>query len=200
MTLVTKAEFARRHGVSKPAVQKWERNGWLVLSEGKVDAEASDAKLAKYRDSKDGRATAKTSKAGGKPHTSKPAQVNRPAPKVLEDETPEQAAERIVRSYGADMPIEEAKRVKENFLALLNQLEYETKSGSLVDLETAKGVLYERAHAARNEWLQWPANVGPLIAAELGIESDRVVEVLTAHVHKQLASLGAPTAEFKKAQ
>jgi hypothetical protein len=33
---------------------------------------------------------------------------------------------------GADMDIDELRRVKEDFLALLNQLEYDTKSGLVV--------------------------------------------------------------------
>lgn len=202
MTLLTKAEFARRHGVSKPAVGKWEKNGWLVLSEGKVDAEASDKKLATYRDSKDGRATAK--KATGKPAPGKPAakvnapEVNRPAPSMREDETPEQAAERIVSTYGADMPIEEAKRVKENYLALLNQLEYLQKDGQLVEMALARSVIFDEFRSVRDAWLNWPAKYAAVIAADLGVEADRMTEVLTAYVNKQLAALGEPSGEFQQ--
>jgi hypothetical protein len=48
-TVVSKAEFARRHGVSRPAVQKWEAAGYLVMRDGKVDAEASDGRLRDAR-------------------------------------------------------------------------------------------------------------------------------------------------------
>lgn len=194
MTLETKADYARRHGVSKPAVQKWEKSGWLVFVDGKVDVEQSDAKLATYRNSKDGRAT-KGKPAAGNPATSKPAaSVLAAAPQ--DDETPAQAAERIVRSLGADMTIEEAKRVKENYLALLNQLDYQQKDGSLVDLATAEQVLFEATRAARDAWLNWPAKVGPQLAAQLGLEADKVTEALASYVHKQIAELGEPEADF----
>jgi hypothetical protein len=81
---------------------------------------------------------------------------------------------------------------KEHFLGLLRQLEYQQKAGNLVSMETAKSVLFEGARALRNTWLVWPAKVGALIAADLGVEADRVTDVLTGYVHKQVASLGAP--------
>lgn len=192
MTLETKAAYARRHGVSKPAVGKWAEKGWLVLVEGKVDVEASDANLGRYRDTTDGRAAAASSKPVN------PAVnpvVNEPA---RPDETPEEAAERIVLALGADMDFQEAKRVKENYLALLQKLEYEKKAGALVELEMAKGVLFEAARENRNAWIRWPSDIGPLLAADLGLEPDRVVEALTAHVHKHLSFLGEPSAGFDK--
>src|SRR6185312_730063 len=45
------------------------------------------------------------------------------------NETPEQAAQRIVTS-GAPYKFFEAERIKENYLALLKKLEYEQKEGS----------------------------------------------------------------------
>jgi hypothetical protein len=189
MTQETKADYARRHGVSRPAVQKWEKAGWLALVDGKVDVEASDAKLAKYRDSKDGRATV----GKRKPAASKPATVN-----ALDGESPQQAAERIVRTLGADMPIEEAKRLKENYLALVLQLEYQQKDGALVDLSLAEQVLFEATRGARDAWLNFPTKVGPQLAAQLGLEADKVTEALSAYVHKQIAELGEPEADFSE--
>jgi len=92
----------------------------------------------------------------------------------------------------------EALRRKENWLALLRQLEYEQKSGALVELAVAQSVLFEAFRAQRDAWLNWPAKIGPLLAAELGLdEADRVTEALTAHVHKQITDLGEPDAEFR---
>jgi hypothetical protein len=76
-------------------------------------------------------------------------------------------------------------------------LEYEQKSGSLVDLETARTVLFECARAARDSWMNWPMRVGPKIAADLGLEADRVTEVLIEHIHTQIADLGEPDAHFE---
>jgi hypothetical protein len=49
MTLMTKADYAAHHDVSKMAVTKWGRRDYLVLVGDKVDVEKSDA-LLKERD------------------------------------------------------------------------------------------------------------------------------------------------------
>ncbi|SIT50452.1 conserved hypothetical protein [Paraburkholderia piptadeniae] len=234
MTLVSKSEFARMHDVSHTAVSKWQKSGWLVLQGSKVDVEGSNAKLAKYRDSGDARATrgreqvstsekietksetkvakqvskkvsAKVSKsAGATPAKSADeARVTAPGsfddePLFLPGESAEDAADRLMSGAPVDteMSIEEARRVKEVYLALLNRLTYEEKSGALISLDLARTVLFDCSRAARDSWLNWPARVAPLIAADLGIEADKMTEILTEHVHKQIASLGEPEGDF----
>lgn len=46
VTLVTRPIFAKQHGVSKAAVQKWEARGAVVIIDGKVHVEATDRLLA----------------------------------------------------------------------------------------------------------------------------------------------------------
>nr|DAH73657.1 MAG TPA: Protein of unknown function (DUF1441) [Caudoviricetes sp.] len=94
------------------------------------------------------------------------------------------------------MTYAEALEKKETYLALLRQLEYEQKSGALVEFDTAQAILFEEFRAQRDAWLNWPTRVGPLLAADLGLEADKVTEALTAHVHKQITDLGEPEANF----
>ncbi|MCM2493424.1 hypothetical protein [Burkholderia glumae] len=122
---------------------------------------------------------------------------------LLPGESSEDAAERLTAGLTVDlkMPIEEAKRIKEVYLALLNRLEYEQKSQMVIDLDLAKSVMFDVFRGARDAWLNWPVKYAPLIAADLGIESDRLPDVLTAYVHKQLSELGEPDeAEFVRKQ
>ena len=42
VTLVSRPAFAKMHGVSKAAVQKWEARGAVVVIDGKISVEASD--------------------------------------------------------------------------------------------------------------------------------------------------------------
>lgn len=49
MSVVNQAEYAAMHGVSRKTVTQWKSCGWLVFQDGKVDVEASDAQLKKYR-------------------------------------------------------------------------------------------------------------------------------------------------------
>lgn len=213
MTLVSKSEFARLYGVSHTAVAKWNKSGWLVTQGSQVVLEESNAKLAQYRDSKDGRA-AKVSKRlkpetkietsnetkseAGSGEVSSTAGQSCPI-EFLPGESIGAAEARLVGDLSVDlnMPVEEAKRIKEVYLALLNRLEYEQKSGALVELAVAQAVLFEASRGQRDAWLNWPAKIGPLLAAELGLEeADRVTEALTAHVHKQISDLGEPAADF----
>ncbi|WP_321810083.1 hypothetical protein [Burkholderia sp. BCC1985] len=117
---------------------------------------------------------------------------------VRDGESAADAANRILDSGVEMLGYADALAKKENYLALLRQLEFEQKSGSLVDLETATAILFEEFRAQRDAWLNWPTRVGPLLAADLGVEADRVVEALTAHVHKQIAQLGEPEANFSE--
>lgn len=87
---------------------------------------------------------------------------------------------------------------KEDYAGRLKELEYRQRAGELIDLGLARQVLFDEARAARDAWLNWPTRFAALIAAELGLEADRVAEVLTNYVHKQLATLGEPGGEFRK--
>jgi hypothetical protein len=117
-------------------------------------------------------------------------------PTARDGESTAEAAARFLSADIGMLDYAQALEKKENYLALLRQLEYEHKSGSLVDLETASAILFEESRAQRDAWLNWPARIGPILAADLGLEADRVVEALTAHVHKQIAQLGEPEANF----
>ncbi len=210
MSLVSKSEFGRMHSVSHTAVKKWEKAGWLAMQGSQVDVEASNAKLARYRDSKDSRASRRSKKvsSGLKPETKNETcdetQVSSSAGtdqiSFLPGESVEQAAERLAASMAEvdlSMPVEEARRIKEVYLALLNRLDYEVKSGALIDLALAQGVLFDEFRTQRDAWLNWPVKVGPILAADLGIDdSDRVTECLAVHVHKQITDLGEISADF----
>jgi len=100
----------------------------------------------------------------------------------------------LVHSGGATLA--EAERIKANALAHRALLATRKEAGELVEIEVAEAVFFETARTARDSWLNWPVRVGPLIAADLGLEADRVTEVLAAHVHQHLAELGEPEAEF----
>lgn len=146
MTVVSQAEYARLRSVSKKTITQWKQDGKIVVVDRGVDVEASDALLAKYRS------------AGLKGNGNGNA-----LPKVQAGETVEQAAGRIIATGGSNMPIEEAKRVKENYLALLNQLEYDTKSGLVVLVaDVAKAVGDEYAKV-RTRLLAIPAEQAPRI-------------------------------------
>ncbi|CAB3766452.1 hypothetical protein [Paraburkholderia solisilvae] len=90
------------------------------------------------------------------------------------------------------MSFDEARRLKEVYLALLNGIEYEERIGSLINLNEAQTVFFEEFRSARDAWMNWPARVGPILAAELNVDAGRVTELLTGHVHRHITQLGEP--------
>jgi len=97
-----------------------------------------------------------------------------------------------------DLSYGEALRIKENYLALLRRVEYEEKSGSLVELAVAEAVIFDVFRAQRDAWLNWPTKVAPLIADTLGLtDIERLSAVLIEHVYRQVSELGdAPKHSF----
>lgn len=193
---ITVREFARREQCDEKQVRRGIEKGLLVKdSAGLLDA------------AQVGSGWRKTNRRGRDAATAKGADTDeivradvrtpnvRTSITVEEGETIDEAAMRIALATAPYSRVE-AERIKENFLALLKKLEFEQKEGSLVDIGVAERVLFEASRAARDSWLNWPSRVGPLVAADLGLEADRVTEVLTGYVHQQIAQLGEPPADF----
>lgn len=152
VTTIKQAAFAELHGVSRKTVTAWKQRGWLVMQDELVDVDASNARLKKYRAAGvDGVTSVQGNKRTG----------NKSAVTAKLGETAEDAAERILAKTGAIWDMDEAKRVKENYLALLNQLEYDQASGLVVSVDDiAKAVGTEYAKV-RTRLLAIPAEQAP---------------------------------------
>ncbi|ANN70902.1 hypothetical protein [Bordetella bronchialis] len=160
------SEFAALHGVSRKTVTKWKERGWLVFAGDQVDVEASNALLKKYRVAG---ADSVTQAAQGNSQGNKPARARRAVtPKDAEvtigdGETAGQAAERILLALGADMDMDEAKRVKENYLALQAQLEYDQAAGLVVAVADVSQAVAEEYAKVRTRLLAIPSEHAPRI-------------------------------------
>ncbi len=106
------------------------------------------------------------------------------------NETPEHAAERIASTV-TPYSCAEARRISENFTALLLKLEYGIKSGALVDLSAVELAFFNAARTWRDAWMNWPLMAGPILAADLGVETDRVTDLLARLVHDQISQLAS---------
>ncbi|VTU36206.1 hypothetical protein [Variovorax sp. PBL-E5] len=191
---ISAREFARRAGCDEKQVRR-------ALTAGRLHADAGgllDPAQLKLGWRKATRASGRKGADKSKVSADMSAQLSAPvsALEVRDDETPAVAASRLVREFGAEHDLNEAIRIKENYNAMLKRLEYEEKEGTLVELALAEQVLFEGGRAARDAWLNFPSKIGPMLAAELGLEADKVTETLTTYVHKQIAELGEPEADF----
>ncbi|HDR8928318.1 TPA: hypothetical protein QDB26_005344 [Burkholderia vietnamiensis] len=156
MAFVKQSKFAELCGVSRQAVLKWKSEGKLVMQGALIDVDASLARLGRVR-------------KGGAPVTSSidagPANPFETLPiEVLPGETLEAAAERLSADVDIDnTTFDEARRIKEVYLALLNRLEYDKKSGQVVmveDVTTAVGAEYAKV---RTRLLAIPSSYAPQI-------------------------------------
>ncbi|GKV88194.1 MULTISPECIES: hypothetical protein [Pectobacterium] len=192
---MNQSDFARLHGVSRKTVTMWKSRGWLIMSGDDIDVDASNAQLEKYR---------KTINRQTKEKIAAPVKKNfDPSPSVTmgQEEGGDPSLESIARDFilenGAELSLDEARRVKENYLALLTKLEFQQKDGQLIEMTIAEEVLFNAFRQQRDAWINWPSRVAPLMAADLGLPADRMTEVLIEHVHKHISVLGEP--EFNPA-
>ncbi|GKX39562.1 hypothetical protein ABRP56_09015 [Pectobacterium odoriferum] len=165
------------------------------MSGDDIDVDASNAQLEKYR---------KTINRQTKEKIAAPVKKNfDPSPSVTmgQEEGGDPSLESIARDFilenGAELSLDEARRVKENYLALLTKLEFQQKDGQLIEMTIAEEVLFNAFRQQRDAWINWPSRVAPLMAADLGLPADRMTEVLIEHVHKHISVLGEP--EFNPA-
>ncbi len=134
MTTMTQVEYAAHADVNRKTISRWIRAGqYIVMSGDKIDVEASDAALAKYRDSKDPR-----TKNASKKTIVNVDDLTARAGKIFED---------LESGRVTIRPIEQSRAMKEHYLADLSRLEYDEKSGLLLPYKNmieAVGTEYSR--------------------------------------------------------
>ncbi|OJC87035.1 RNA polymerase subunit sigma-70, partial [Yersinia ruckeri] len=143
---------AKLHDVSRKTVTTWKARGWLVLAGDDIDVEASNANIERFRKT----VTRSEKKVAGNTQGNKlgnrqgnNTKGNRSGNKSVKDaaDSPAKIVEKMIAENGVDMTIDEAREMKENFLALLTQLEYQIKSGQVLpykDMTEAVGQEYSR--------------------------------------------------------
>ncbi|MFL1502117.1 MULTISPECIES: hypothetical protein [unclassified Pseudomonas] len=160
---MNQSEFAALHNVSRKTVTKWKERGWLVFDGSSLDVEASNALIAKYR--REGADVVTQPGEGNKPLL-KTAAVTSALKQVTiqPGETVEQATTRILIATGADMNLDEAKRVKENYLALREQLEYDRNARLVVAVEDVCRAVGDEYAKVRSRLLAIPSEHAPRIS------------------------------------
>jgi len=162
MALMSMAKFGALHGVVKQSVAQWKSRGLLVIVDGKIDVEPSNANLKRLR-------------IGGAPGAIETDETDDltdenvrqlttdETPSIRSGESASSAAERILIATGMELSTDEARQMKENYLALLNQLEYDQKSGLVVLVADVAKAVGEEYAKVRTRLLSIPAEQAPRI-------------------------------------
>ena len=197
MTLVSVSAFAETHGPSKQAAAKWKKRGVLVMSGVLVDAEASDAKmrdagLGRFKAARDGQPERQPKIVAVDAEVVDPVVAG--AGEEVDDEALDRFAEELLRGHFASLV--RAAQVKENALALKHLVAARKAAGAVVETALAEAVVFEVTRGARDAWMNWPSQIAPLLAADLGIEAERALEALTPYVQQHLEQLGDAKVDF----
>jgi hypothetical protein len=76
-------------------------------------------------------------------------------------------------------------------------LRYEVDSGRLVDKATVEKQVFAFARQNRDALMNWPSQIGPLLAAELGVEQVKLVILLENYVRRFLEETSQPEWRLK---
>ncbi|AMM13333.1 hypothetical protein AX768_03620 [Burkholderia sp. PAMC 28687] len=198
MTLVSQAQFAKIRGVSAKTVSKYKDKKRLVTQGRLVDVEKSIELLDRYHDNRAAAVTPtitppgnegvtvaeKTDLRGNADGEKQPAIAfsdDRPPVEMLPGEKYDQAAARVLIERGANMSFDEARRVKENYLALLNELEYDQKSGQVVMVADVAKAVGEEYAKVRTRLLSIPSGNSPRLhrCKTVNELNDLLTEIIT---------------------
>jgi hypothetical protein len=160
--LMTKSEYAKHRGVSKPYITKLAKNGVLVLRGGKVDVRASDTVL-----------------------DDKPVEdVDPPAQSSPAGSPPRAVAEPLGQA-GASFG--QARTIEMVFRAKLRRLEFETKQGRLIEAEAVRKTIADSVRSLRDGVLGLPDRLATVLAAES--DSKKVHVTLKTELSRELEAL-----------
>ncbi|AOM39199.1 RNA polymerase subunit sigma-70 [Xenorhabdus hominickii] len=167
---MNQSEFAKLHGVSRKTVTTWKARGWLVTDGDDINVEASNANIARYRKTvtrpeKKATGNNKGNKQGNTPQGN--TSGNNPAP-----DTPAKIVERILIERGATMTLDEARTMKENYLALLTQYDYDLKSGQVLPWQDMIDAVRQQYARLRTRLIAIAPEHGPRLRAQAATSTD----------------------------
>ncbi|WP_394538764.1 elements of external origin [Lysobacter enzymogenes] len=163
--------YGRHRGVSDTAVRKAIATGRIsALADGTIDPVRADTEWA-----------ANTTSADAPARAPRPARARA----MAQDETLSAPA-----GAPAGNSYAQARTANEVLKAQHHKLRIAQLRGELIDRQQAVGQVFALARAERDAWLNWPARISSMLAAELGIDPHAMHVVLEREVRQHLSELG----------
>jgi hypothetical protein len=176
-------ELARQIGVSETAVRRAEKAGRIHReADGswdptKVKAAWSDnTDQAQQRPARSGRPAVKR-------------RALKPVPEVALGAVRDTLREHGEPIAAGAMTFMQARTANEVLKAQERRLRLQQMKGELVDRARAVAQVFRLARDERDAWVNWPARVAAMIAAELEVDPHQLHSVLERHVRDHLAEL-----------
>jgi hypothetical protein len=183
MRVTSNRELARQLGISETAVRRAGKAGRIKREpDGSWDAVKAKAAWSDNTDQAQQR-PAGTGGRTGKHRTLKP--VPEAAMGAVRD---------TLREHGepvsaGGMTFMQARTANEVLKAQERRLRLQQMKGELVDRARAVAQVFRLARDERDAWVNWPARVAAMIAAELEVDTHKLHTVLERHVRDHLAEL-----------
>jgi len=174
--------YARHRGVSHVAVLRAAKAGRVSLEpDGTIDPAKAD--ISWERSTEPGRSKAKPEKL-------------KPVAEAAMGSVRETLKEQGLPASG-NVTFVQARTAHEIAKAHLARLRLQRMKGELIDRARATALVFRMAREERDTWVNWPARVAALIAAELGVEAHPMQKALETHVRAHLAELAEVRPEFR---
>ena len=174
--------YARQRGVSHVAVLRAVKQGRVTLEpDGTVDAAKADASWERSSD----------------PGRRKPvAEKLRPVAEAAVGSVRETLKEQGLPA-GGNVTFVQARTAHEIAKAHLTRLRLQRMKSELVDRARATALVFRLAREERDTWINWPARVAALMAAELSVAAHPMQKILETHVRAHLTELAEVRPEFR---
>jgi len=180
--------------VAENAVRAAIASGRITLEpDGTIDPAKADAEWAARTDPSQQRGRHARPKEGG---TEERADDGKAVPRAAVDAVQKTLRESGVKSEG-DVTFLRARTANEVIKAQERSIRLAKIKGELVDRARAVATIFGLARRERDAWVQWPARVAALMAAELQVDPHRMETVLEKHVRRHLAELSDVRVELR---
>jgi len=190
---LSRRAYARHRGVAENAVRKAITSGRITLEpDGTIDPEKADRDWAARTDP----AQQRGAHAPSAPKPPREPVHDKAVPRAAVD-----AVQKTLRESGdkveGDVTFLRARTANEVIKAQERSVRLAKIKGELVDRARAVTTVFGLARRERDAWVQWPARVAALMAADLQIDPHQMETVLEKHVRRHLAELSDVRVELR---
>jgi hypothetical protein len=197
---VSRRAYARHRGVAENAVRKAIASGRIELEpDGTINVAKADQAWTRRTDPAQQRPPmGKSTRAPAPlPETRSAADVIRPVSVAAVEAVRDTLREAGEPPTAGGMNYVTARTANEVIKAQERRLRLGKLKGELIDRAKATTTVFTLARRERDSWVQWPARVAALLAAELGVDAHLTETVLDKHVRQHLAELSDIRVELR---
>ena len=183
---ISNRELARRLGVSETAVRRAEKAGRIGReADGFWDLTKVQAAWSGNTD----QAQQRRSPGPGQPRARPTRTAMKPVPEAAVGAVRDTLRESGEPVSAGGMTFMQARTANEVLKAQERRVRLQRMKGELVDRARTVAQVFKLARDERDAWVNWPARVAALVAAELEIDAHKLHTVLERQVREHLAEL-----------